>query len=207
MKKKIVIIIPGAKFIKSKNKFMQFIILSFYSLTNVMHPIYINYAGGWKEFFARKNSHVIWLHWSRGISLFSKWIAIRKLKRLIKHYKNYDIVVVGMSLGGEIALEVAEKFPNKIKKIILVGSANEKSVFNTGNTKIINLYSKKDKFQEFAVKALSPIFGSVQLRGPNVKNINLPGITHDKFFANTKIKYGKYKGKNISETIENFIKN
>ena len=73
-------------------------------------------------------------------------------------------------------------------------------------TKIINIYSDADLFQRFAVRALSPLFGTVKLKGKNVKNVNLPGITHDKFFSNTKITRGRYKNKKISEIIEQFIK-
>ncbi len=203
--KSIVIIIPGAKFIKSKNKFIQLVILWLYKLTGTLHPVYSNYADGWKEFFSRKNSHVIWMHWSRGFTKMSKFFAVRKLCRLLRQYKNEKITIVGMSLGGEIALESSEKFKNLVKKIILVGSTNEKKKFDTGKTKIINIYSKKDKFQRMAIELLSPFFGSVILDGSNVKNINLPGVAHDEFFANKCVSAGRFKNKTISEVIEYYI--
>ena len=169
-----------------------------------MHPIYNNYADGWKGFFSKRNSHVLWLHWSRGFTWISKMFAKKRLRHLLRTYKSYDVTLLGMSLGGEIALETAKKFPN-IKKIILIGSTNEKASFNLGGIEIINLYSTSDIFQKFAIHLLSPFFGSVCLKGKGVKNVNLPGITHDKFFANNQILSGKFKGKKISEVIESFI--
>ena len=46
----------------------------------------------------------------------------------------------------------------------------------------------------------------LKLKGKNVTNVNLPGIAHDRFFANVKVGSGKFKGKTISEVIEKFIK-
>jgi pimeloyl-ACP methyl ester carboxylesterase len=206
MKKKIVVIVPGAKFIKSRNKFVQSVIVFLYRLTNTNNPVYNNYADGWKPFFASRNENVIWLHWSRGFTNISKNFAVRKLNRLLKNYKTYEVTLVGMSLGGEIVLESARNFKGCVKKIILVASTNEKERFNEGKAKVINIYSSEDDFQKLAIKVLSPIYGSVHLKGKNVTNVNLPGIAHDRFFANVKVGSGKFKDKTISEVIELFIK-
>ena len=206
MSKKIIIIVPGAKYIKSRSNFMQGLILVFYKLTRIMHPVDSNYAKDWRYFFSRKDERVIWLHWGRGFTNLSKWFAVRKLKRLLKHYESYSITLLGMSLGGEIVLEAAESFPGKIKRVIVIASTNEKKKFNLGDTPVINIYSIKDFFQKLAVKTLSPIAGSVNLVGSNVLNIRLPNLAHDEILANKKIKSGKFKDKTILEVVNYFLR-
>jgi len=206
MEKEIVIIVPGAKYIKSRAKFMQKLILLFYRLTRIYKPEYHNYSKEWQMKFNSDNRMVFWLHWSRGISFISKFFAKRRLLKLIKQYQNKRIKLVGISLGGEIILEVLQKIKNhSVKKVILVCSTNENKNIKLNSTKITNIFSEKDLFARFAIEILSPFHGGQKLYGKNVKNVLIPEMTHDEFCSDSKIKKGKYKGKSITEIVNSFL--
>ncbi len=205
-KEEIIIIVPGAKYIKSRAKFMQKLILYFYYLTRIYKPVYYNYSKKWEKKFDSPNRKVFWLHWGRGISSISKFFAKRKLARLISHYKNKDISLVGVSLGGEIILELLPELKNhEIKRIILVCSTNENKNINFNSTEIINIFSEKDLFAKFAIEILSPFHGGQRLYGKNIKNVLIPEMTHDEFCSDSYIKKGIYKGKSVTSVINSFL--
>jgi len=207
-KKELVIVIPGAKFIRHNTKFTQKLILFFYSITHVFKPVYSNYAKTWADKFNAPNRKVIWLHWSRGLTTISMWLAVKRLHRIIKQYRNYDIKLVGISLGGEIILRTlrVEKYKDSITKAILVCPTNELDFVLSNNTPIINIYSEHDFFAKIAVKILSPFFGGIKLKGDNVTNIEIPEFSHDKFCNDDKIESGEYAGKRITDIVNSYLK-
>ncbi|MFC1727869.1 alpha/beta hydrolase [Nanoarchaeota archaeon] len=207
-KKDLIIIVPGSNFRGSKKKTIKRIIVYLYSLVHIFRLIYYNYAKLWTKKLDKKGRKLIWLHWSRGITQLSIFFAVKKLNNLIKQYKNrYNIKLVGISLGGEIIQEAANKFDDdSIKKIILVCSTNEHKKTNL-KTKIVNIYSSYDIFAKLSSIILNPIHGGTVLSGENVKNIDLPKFTHHEFCEDAKIKKGKYKGKTITNLIDYFLDN
>jgi len=202
MNEEIVIVVPGAKYIKSRTKLVQKLLLFLYSLTKIFKPVYSNYSKKWADKFEAKNRRVFWLHWSRGITPISRWFAKKRLKRLLKQYSHHPIKLVGISIGGEVILESIENSP--IKKVILICSTNEKKEIKS-NAKIINIFSKKDLFARLAMEFLFPFHGGQRMHGENIKNIAIPEMTHDEFCTNIKIKQGKYKGKRITELVNKFL--
>jgi len=205
MRKDLVIFVPGAKYIKSKYDLLEKSIIKFYELTNIRQPVYINYAKLWEKRLKKSSNEVIWLHWNGGISFISKYLATRKLKRIIKHYKNtHNIHVVGLSLGGEIVLESAKDLDKQIKSIVLLCSINKNKNINL-KLKILNIYSPDDLFEKISVKVMSPFQGGVLLKGKNVKNISIPHLRHEDFCLDKVIKNGKYSGKRISSIVNSFI--
>ena len=105
-KEELVIVVPGSKYIQSKSKNIQKFILDFYNLVGISEPIYHNYTNEWVKKINKGGGEVICLHWDRGITQISVFFAVRKLKNIIREYKNTrDIKLIGISLGGEIVLE------------------------------------------------------------------------------------------------------
>jgi hypothetical protein len=202
MKKELVIFVPGARHRWSKKKLFSNIIINFYNFLNKSAGSpNRNPATIWASALKKKHKEVFWLHWSGGVTHIEKWLAVRKLKKIINQYKNtHHIHLIGLSLGGEIVLEVLPKFEKFIKSAILICSTNEKTKFNS-KTKIFNIYSPDDSFGQVATKILAPFKGGILLKGKNIKNISLPGMSHENFCLNDIIPSGIYEGKKLSYII------
>jgi len=204
-KKDLIIFVPGAKYVYSKYDFLERAIRKFYELTNILNPIRFNYALLWQERLRKTDNEVIWLHWNGGVNLISKFFAVRRLKRIINHYHStHNIKLVGLSLGGEIVLEAAQKLPSKIQKIVLLCSTNE-HIHQTIKVPIYNLYSPDDLFEKFSAFVLSPFHGGVRIYGEKVKNIILAKLRHEDFCKDSLIRSGKYKGLKVSEVVKLFL--
>ncbi len=206
-KKELIIVIPGAKYIRSSLPFIQKTILFFYHLTNTRDPVYSNYALTWKNKLYKKNRQVTWLHWGRGISAISTWFAVRKLKKIINKYKNtHTISIVGISLGGEIALETLKFFPDStFDKIILLASINGHAKIKNNTVRIFNLYSLNDTFAKISTKVWAPVHGSMILNGKNVTNVEIDGMSHDQFCSDALIREGRFTGKSIFEVVNSYL--
>jgi len=204
--KEVVIIVPGTKGLSKWPRFIQ-IIASFFAKICGIKPVYFDHATIWQRKINSIKRKVIWLHWSRGISILSLGLARRKLKRLLKHYKSYKVKLIGISFGGDIILKTIrkDKFPN-VKKIILIGSINKEKEITFGSPPIVNIYSKKDHLAEFVIGLLSPLNGRKALNGRNVKNVVIPSMTHKDFCYDNVIKKGEFKGKSILGLVNFFLK-
>jgi len=207
-KKEMIIVIPGSKYLSSPLKPIESLIVFLYSLVNISNPIHTNYAKKYVKAFKQKNRKIIFLNWNQGFTPFSVLFSgRRKLKQLIDKYKDdYQIILIGLSLGGEIALKTAKKFDDKtIDKIILICSTNTNKKISFKNIKIINIYSVYDLFVRISTKILAPIHGGIELKGKNTINIPIKDFGHDDFCRNKKIKSGKYKDKTITQLIKSFL--
>lgn len=205
MKKEITIFVSGAKDLTRYPLFVQKI-MGFLSRMFGFDLTKVNHVKVWKSKSYFQGKNFIWLHWLRGIGPVSKYLAKRKLSHLLNHYKNDNINLVGVSLGGEIILEVVKRIrPVNVKKIILVGSVNENKNISFPHPEIFNFYSDDDKFAKLATKIYSIFFGSEKLYGEHISNINLPHMQHHDFCLDTQIRSGKYKGKRITELIRDII--
>jgi hypothetical protein len=204
-KERLVIFVPGAKYIHSKFDLLERIITKFYELTNIKQPVYVNYARLWEKRLKKVPNEVIWLHWNGGISFISKYLAVRRLKRIINHYKNtHNISIIGLSFGGEIVLEACKESQREVKSIVLLCSTNEVRKPNI-KIPIFNIYSPRDTFEKISTKVLSPLNGSVRLYGKNVKNISIPNFRHEQFCIDGLITKGKFKNKRLSDIVNSFI--
>jgi hypothetical protein len=207
-KKEIVIVIPGAKYINSRNSIIKNLVLLFYRTTHVLSPVYFNYAKKWAKKFENKNRKVIWLRWNRGFTIWSRWLATSKLKKEIVKYKQDGFVVkiVGISLGGDIALRALRELgDNIIEKIVLVCSTNTDSYIEQENTVVFNVYSPFDLFVTLMTKLIAPIHGGIVLGGKSVENVCIEDFSHDEFCSDEIIKKGKFKGKQITDIIKEFL--
>jgi hypothetical protein len=204
MKKEVVIVIPGANYIKSRNFFIRNIARILYKFTNVKKPINKNDSRKWTKKLKSPGRKVVRLNWSGKVNPLSIRRAERKLERLLRKYSKYDVKIVAISLGGDFVLDLLRhnNIPS-IKKVILIASTNKKS--NLGNKDVINLYSKEDLFVRLAITVLSPFKGIQKLTGKHVTNILLNNITHDKFCSDALISGGKYKGKKISDIVKSHL--
>ena len=208
LKREVVIVIPGAKYINSRNSLMKNLILLFYRTTRVLNPVYTNYARKWARKFEKDGREVVWLRWNRGFTIWSRWLASSKLKREIIKYKQKGFVVkvVGISLGGDIALRVLRELGDDvIEKIVLVCSTNTDSFIEQRNTRVFNIYSPFDLFVKIMTTLIAPIHGGVVLGGESVEYVCIEDFSHDEFCADEVIKKGKYKGKTTTDIVKEFI--
>lgn len=206
MKKKLVIVILGAKRIDSKFHWLKKVLIFLYNKLGISHLSFYKRERMWKQRFYSKDRDVIYLHWGRGITAISRFFAIRRLERIIHKYKNtHEICLVGYSMGGEVALEAANKFDGIIKKAFLVFSPNEKSKTSFKKTKIINIYSPFDFFIQTAIKVLAPLTGNQKLIGENITNISIDNFEHFEALSDKKIDKGRFRGKTVTELINELI--
>lgn len=206
-KEELVIIVPGAKYIKSNLKFFQKIIVSFYEMMNVHHPIHNNYAELWTKRLGKEGRKVFYLHWNRGFSNYSVNLAKRKLKRIINEYQNnHDVKIAGISLGGEIAIETANELnDDSIKKIILICSTNKNQNISL-KMPIINIYSSVDLLAKISTRILAPVKGGMRLIGKTVTNLVIDDFSHDDFCLDKEIPYGAFKGKTMTQLVDFLLK-
>jgi len=205
MKKKVVIIVPGTKVLRKWPKFIQVVANFFVDLIGLKVPSIEN-TDLLKKKIKTKRKKVIVLKWSQGFTLLSKWFAKKRLKNLLRRYKNYDIEIIGISMAGDIITNTLKEIRGEnIKKVILIGALNSNQKINFKTPKIINIYSLSDDFIKLATKVLSPISGGQKLIGKNIENIIIPKLTHKDFLGKTKIKKGKFRNKTILEVINSFL--
>jgi predicted SpoU family rRNA methylase len=206
MKKRVVIIVPGTRILKKWPNFIQIPANIFINLFKFKVPSLDN-TKHLKESIKNKKVKVVVLRWSQGFTRLSKWFAQKKLKNLLRKYKDYEVKIVGVSMAGDIITETLKNVqPKNVKKVILVGSLNSNQKINFKTPKIVNIYSQSDNFIKLATKVLSPITGGQKLIGKEIENIVIPEITHQDFLGKTKIPKGKFKDKTILEVINHFLK-
>ncbi len=208
MKKELIIFIPGAKSISKFPVFVQeFVSLAGYLLGVAPPKNEPDHVVIWKKNLFDKHESFICMRWSRGIGSLSLWMAKQKLKHLLNHYKNENITLIGFSLGGNIMIEaIKEKMYANIDKIILICSINQIKDIKFNHPPIFNIYSNKDKFAEIVIEIYSYLSGGEKLHGKNIKNINIPKMAHGDFCSDATIRYGKYKGMQVTDVVKNILK-
>ena len=187
-KREFLIIVPGARAIKSKNPFLQKLILFLYSLL-WFHPIYPpkNYRGLTKKLKSRGRK-IRFFRWSGGISKnFDIEPAIQRLARLIRRKnEKYTIKILALRIGAEISQLAITKLKNekiKIDRIVQAGAFNYEKNSNFNNAKrIINIFSDGDRFVRIGMDLLEPFKAGQKIYGRNIKNINISLFEHEKFY-------------------------
>ncbi|MFA5651870.1 MAG: hypothetical protein WC933_00720 [Candidatus Paceibacterota bacterium] len=201
----LLIIVPGSKYSNSKVLFLQKIILFFYSFVGVK-PVYMNYAVEEEKRLIKDGRKCVYLHWSRGISGFSVFFAVEKLKREINHYKNkHKIKLLGSSLGAQIVLDAAKTCENSIEKVVLLCPVINYDKTPIKSVPVISIYSVYDELSRLGNKIMNPFRKNMDLIGKNVNNIIIPEFTHDDFSADREIRNGIYKGKTITQLVNDFL--
>lgn len=204
-RKEIVIIVPGAL---ETSYYHGWIIIFFKHILQffgVVYPVH-RHRDVWKNKIHSKDGIVYWMPWNGWVDLVSIAIAKKRLRKLIKEQQNKKISIVAVSLGTKIVLDVIKNMENEnIKKIVLVCGVNDYRKSNFKHQKIINIYSMEDSFSGLAISIYAPFSGGKKLVGKNIKNVIVPGMTHDDFSSNEKIKSGKFKGRTITQLINYFL--
>ncbi len=206
--KEIIIVVPGAKYIQSKILFFQKFVLFFYRLVNIKNPVYKNYIKDWEPYLKKDDRKIVLLDWDQGLAPWSLWLAKVMLKmQIFKHLEEgYIVNLMGFSLGGEIVINTVNDYKDgKINKVILICSVNTNNTINKTTTKFLNIYSPFDLLAKIAIKVFAPVHGGSVLKGNEVKNISIDKFGHDNFCINDVIENGEYKGKRITDLINEFL--
>jgi hypothetical protein len=208
MKKEVVIIVAGTKYINSKIPFIKKLLLRLYQLVRNSEPVYQNYAKDYGHKIRREGREIIYLDWDRGFTSFS----VRKGKNKLKEQaldlisKGYRVSILGISLGGDIALRVINELKDgDVDKVVLICSVNVDNTMDKERTKFLNIYSSDDLLAEIAIKLKAPIHGGDALEGNSVKNILINGFGHNQFCTDEVIDCGEYKGNRISDLVKDFL--
>jgi hypothetical protein len=67
--------------------------------------------------FRKRDREVVWLRWNRGFTIWSRWLASRRLRREVLDYNTeagFVVKIVGISLGGDIALRVLRELGDDV---------------------------------------------------------------------------------------------
>jgi len=206
MKKNLVIYTRGVNYLSTQDRLSKAIVNWAFLLINTV-PNYRIDVPDWLTNNVMKSERIITLLWKHDLNPFSKRRAVKNLTDEINKYKNeYNIILVGTSLGGTISQEAARHFDNNtISNIVLVGSINKIRTPDLDSIKILNIYSTKDTLAKLAIRLLSPIYGSQYLVGSHIKNIIFDDVRHDQFHSDIKVTSGEYKGQAISQILSSLI--
>lgn len=209
-KREFLIIVPGAKAIKSKNPSLQKLILFLYSIL-WFHPIYPpkNYRGLIKRLKSNRRK-TYFFRWSGGISKkFDIEPAIQRLARLIRRKnEKHTIKILAFSIGAEISqLAISRLKDEKIKILVQTGAFNYSKRLKLKNAKkIINIYSDKDRFVRVGMDILEPFKAGQRVYDKNARNIIIQGFEHENFTEDAIIKKGRYKNKRIFDLYKELLK-
>jgi len=206
--KEVIIVVPGAKYIQSKILFFQKFVLFFYRLVNIKNPVYKNYIKDWEPYLKKDDRKIVLLDWDQGLAPWSLWLAKVMLKmQIFKHLEEgYTVNLMGFSLGGEIVINTINEYKDKeINKVVLICSVNTDNTMDKTVTKFLNIYSPHDLLATIAIKVFAPVHGGSVMQGDSVKNISVDKFGHDNFCINDVIENGAYKGKRITDLINEFL--
>jgi len=128
--------------------------------------------------------------------------AIKRLVKLLKKYRNWQISIIAVSLGGLIAQEALIQAPEvSVKHLVYIGAVHNGRHKLKNARKTFNIYSKIDKMFFFANDVYEGM-GNAFLKGEKVINLLLPNIRHgdlcrdldlDKEFSKEKSLFGFYR--------------
>lgn len=136
-------------------------------------------------------------NWEWWISEKSAENASKELSDFIKSNWDYDnIILFWKSLWGFVSEKLLndKELWSKISKIIYVATPHKtKNIIFPKGLKVINIYSKYDRYQKLATNTLYLWFWSQTINW--VENINIEWLNHSDFNKNTEIEYNweKYK--------------
>lgn len=203
-KKRLIIIVPGHKSLDKYPKPIQKIVLFFANLSNIMPAYDIGMFDSYEKIIRSYGDTKV-LRWNRTADFPSEKMAKKNLQKMVSRYKEREITIIGLSLGGLIVLDSLEKKLPQIMRVILIGSINSISKVPNYFPETINIYSAKDNLQKFAIESLTLSKGKKKLSGRNVQNIVIKKMTHRDLCKNKKIKKGVYKDQTIMELVGKFL--
>ena len=189
-----IVIVPGARYPKSENPFVQSVIVKLFGLFNVI-PSPADTEEEWIRALENGNRQIIRFVWSGRASAHSVRKAAQELTSLIRKYPS--VTVVSCSLGTQVALRATIGSKNIRKIISLCG------VYRRTDTTfpIIDIRSSDDPFAD-SVHFILNVFS--RARKPT-EQIILEGIRHDEFGTDTTIRTSTFQGHRISKVIALFL--
>jgi hypothetical protein len=186
--KKVLIIVHGAWMVKFHLRIIEFFKDKLLKLTNAGRGIIKSDYHNFKRYMEKGYDKIETLKWSGGI-LKKQDIkpAITHLSRLLNKNKKEKVDIIAFSLGGlitQLALNQNKNIP--INKIIFAGSIHDPKIKILNSNKIINVYSKRDKFLEIA-EYLYTKATNENLKWKNTFNIEIKDLIHDNLCQNKTI--------------------
>lgn len=157
------------------------------------------------EYFKNTNRNIIYIKWTRyplpnNIYIYS---TTYKLEQIVEKNKKYykKINIFTGSIGAEIVLRASPKTLLSINKMIFLSPVNKKR--NIGNTKLLNIYSKADRFANFLRVLIWPSNLFKKYNNINETNITLNSLRHDDFYPNYIVNY-KGTRKKLFKVVEDY---
>jgi hypothetical protein len=204
MKKKVVIFVPGTKPV-CRWPWVVREVVDIFAFKFKLNFIYDNYSKKWKRGLKLRGQEFVSMNWLGVSRLFNCYMK-SKLKKLIDLYSDYEISLVGLSMGGNLVIDVLDEVDLKnIKKVVLVASVNNVRSLDFKRLDIVNIYSDEDSLIKLAMKFLFFNRGSKALEGKSVRNVDLPNVSHQGFCNNVEVKSGKFKGRKVLEVVRYFL--
>lgn len=204
--KRVLIIIRGAKPVHFKNKLLEdarnFVFNKLTSTIGLMNESYEKLA----KFFKKDYSIVELLKWNGKITNDPALREpIGELSRLLKKYSNKNIDIIAVSLGGFIAEKTLSQINGiKIKNLLYIGAVHDDKYNNQKISRMINVYSKKDKMF-FFTNDIYDGKGNHELNGKNVVNVAFNNVAHDELCSNIELREAGYGGKRLYEVYRDLL--
>jgi len=124
---------------------------------------------------------------------YTQDIQVELIKSLLEHLEIEKINVVGISYGGEVALNFATKYQDKVNKLIIYNSVSHTNEKLAKLGHVWNKYAKEVDAKNYYLETI-PIIYSKHFKDNNVEWMNnrekglINGVFNDKNFLNKMIR-------------------
>ncbi|HWQ59949.1 MAG TPA: hypothetical protein VN420_02270 [Candidatus Fimivivens sp.] len=192
--RRVIVVVPGARYLRSSNPFVQKGIVRLYGLFNVI-PDYSGSEEAWIPALRQRGYEVIRFEWNGSVTSKSLHLASKRLSDLIT--TEGVVSVISCSIGTLIALLAAGRTILPLRVISLCG------VFRTPDTPgdVIDIRSTADRFGNF-FRSVSEMFSR---KSSGLRTVMLSGIRHDEFGDNPVIPSGIFENSSLSDIILSFL--
>jgi hypothetical protein len=170
--KEVIIIIPGANYLKSGSCILQSLITNFYRLFNVI-PRQEKTREEWIEKIQKDNREVLYFCWSGEPSLRETKVSVDKLVDQIKSLG--EVKVISCSLGTQICLKSLSRLKNVTKVISIAGVYRKINI----DLNLVDIRSNKDHFANF----FKYIFNLFNFSKMKITSVVLENTRHDEFHS------------------------
>ncbi|MBM3247672.1 hypothetical protein FJZ17_04000 [Candidatus Pacearchaeota archaeon] len=188
-KKRVLIIVHGAWPIKLRLRVIEKVKENILDFLTTKRGITRRDYHKFKRYMEEEYDIIEVLRWSGGLTKnFDIKPAKKHLKNLLRKHKREKVDIISFSLGGLVSQEALKECPDiKINNVLLAGTINNPEINFKNCSKVFNVYSEKDKFQDIAELFYEKTIDK-KIRSKNVKNIALKEVRHDELCKNKRIK-------------------